>query len=226
MATPVSSKKNVRVLYDYNYEEKDGRHVTIKSGDECILVKKTDDDWWLVLRCGEKKGIYVPANYLQEIHMTTVVVGGGATVPPKVKPKPAKPPPIPKKPKPPLVEDDVLKEFDNMLDHALDGDLSEPQPDYDDDDETQKKCDKNTGEEAVEDDGDYINVPNIKSRTDATKARTDANANKVKRETLENYENVPFKSERSSDAVDDREPEPDYENMVTVRFWVGGLVGR
>lgn len=226
MATPVSSKKNVRVLYDYNYEEKDGRHVTIKSGDECILVKKTDDDWWLVLRCGDKKGIYVPANYLQEIHMTTVVVGGGATVPPKVKPKPAKPPPIPKKPKPPLVEDDVLKEFDNMLDHALDGDSSEPQPDYDDDDETQKKHDKNTGEEAVEDDGDYINVPNIKSRTDATKAQTDANANKVRRETLENYENIPFKSERSSDAVDDREPEPDYENMVTVRFWVGGLVGR
>ena len=226
MATPLSPKKNVRVLYDYGFEEKDGSRVSIKAGDECILVKKTDDDWWLVLRCGEKKGIYIPANYLQEIHVTTIVVGSNSsgTGPPKVKPKPGKPPPIPKKPKPPLVEDDVLKAFDNMLEHVLDGDsgdvLDEPQPDNDETKEA-NKCDNNA-DDADEDDGDYINVaPKL-----GVRAKTDANANRVKkREPTENYENVPFKSEKSSEAAD--EPDPDYENMVSVRDvgWVDYVRG-
>ena len=177
------------MLYNYDFDEKDGRHVSIKSGDECILIQKTNDEWWFVLRCGEKHGIFVPANHLQEIHKTTIVVdGGGATGPPKVKKKPTRPPPVPKKPKPPLIEDDVLKELDNMLEHALDFD------DIVDEDEEMTQSDV-CADESAEDENDYMNV---------SKAvlGIDANANKVKKEIHENCVTNAAVSLPSSDTGD------------------------
>ena len=190
------------MLYNYDFDEKDGRHVSIKSGDECILIQKTNDEWWFVLRCGEKNGIFVPANHLQEIHKTTIVVDGCATGPPKVKPKPARPPPVPKKPKPPLIEDDVLKELDNMLEHALDFD------DIVDDDEGHEMTEYDAGaDNSAEDENDYINVSK-------TKMGTDANANRVKKEI--NCVTNPAVSLQPSDTGDGN----DAECRTTVRIIV------
>lgn len=59
--------KHVRVLYDYDYKTSEGRCISIKEGDKCLLLKKTNSDWWSVIKLGDKKAIYVPANYVEEI---------------------------------------------------------------------------------------------------------------------------------------------------------------
>ena len=58
--------KYVRVLYDYEYKSS-GKHISIKEGDRCLLLKKTNSEWWSVIKLGEKKPIYVPANYVVEL---------------------------------------------------------------------------------------------------------------------------------------------------------------
>ena len=62
-----AGRRYVRVVYDYEYTANDGRAITIKQGDECLLLKKTNSEWWSVIKSGEKKPIYVPANYVEEI---------------------------------------------------------------------------------------------------------------------------------------------------------------
>lgn len=90
--------KYVQVLYDLDYKNHEGEPISIREGDKCLLLKKSNDDWWSVIKQGEKKAVYVPSNYVEEIV-------------PATSPKPAlhkKPPEVPKKPgKPVIKEEDV-----------------------------------------------------------------------------------------------------------------------
>ncbi|XP_052123932.1 rho GTPase-activating protein 12 isoform X2 [Frankliniella occidentalis] len=56
----------VRVLYNFEYS-KDGRNVWMKEGEALSLLKKTNPDWWQVLRSNERKPFYVPAAYVEEV---------------------------------------------------------------------------------------------------------------------------------------------------------------
>lgn len=60
---------HVRVLYDFDYTTKDGKEVKIKSGEKLYLIKKTNDDWWQVIR-NTGRPFYVPASYIEEIPRT------------------------------------------------------------------------------------------------------------------------------------------------------------
>lgn len=60
------SDVHVRVLFDFEYTTKDGKEVTIKSGEKLYLIKKTNDDWWQVIR-NTGRPFYVPASYIEEI---------------------------------------------------------------------------------------------------------------------------------------------------------------
>lgn len=58
------SEVYVHVLYDFSYYTEDGKEVIIKAGEELLLVKKSNHNWWQVIRdCGEKS-FYAPSNYL------------------------------------------------------------------------------------------------------------------------------------------------------------------
>lgn len=57
----------VRVEYDYQYKANDGRSVNITEGQEFILVKKSNSDWWQVVDRDQKKPLYVPAAYVKEL---------------------------------------------------------------------------------------------------------------------------------------------------------------
>nr|CAB3222785.1 rho GTPase-activating protein 12 [Phallusia mammillata] len=56
----------VKVEYSYKYKANDGRYISIEEGEEFILVKKSNADWWQVIRLEEKKPIYIPAAYVKE----------------------------------------------------------------------------------------------------------------------------------------------------------------
>ena len=60
----------VEVLYDYTYTTNDGEKIAVQQGDECLLLKKANVDWWSVIPTnqpsGQKKPLYVPANYVRE----------------------------------------------------------------------------------------------------------------------------------------------------------------
>lgn len=61
---------NVRVLYDFEYTTKYGRNIKISSGERLLLIKKTNDDWWQVIRSSEQRPFFVPATYVEEIGTT------------------------------------------------------------------------------------------------------------------------------------------------------------
>ena len=110
--------QSVRVLYDYDYTDSKGNKISIKTGDECTLLKKSTEEWWSVLRKSEKKPIYVPANYVEALPKKS------KDLPPKPAERPKKkgpPPPTATKPKfqRPSIEDEALK----MLDAALEGEV-------------------------------------------------------------------------------------------------------
>lgn len=56
----------VRVLYDFEYETRENKHVSIKEGEKLLLLKKTNDDWWQVIRSSGRP-FYVPATFVKEI---------------------------------------------------------------------------------------------------------------------------------------------------------------
>lgn len=60
---------HVRVLFDFEYPTKDGKKVTIKEGEKLYLIKKTNEDWWQVIR-NSGRPFYVPASYVEEISRT------------------------------------------------------------------------------------------------------------------------------------------------------------
>ncbi|XP_054266488.1 rho GTPase-activating protein 12-like isoform X1 [Macrosteles quadrilineatus] len=58
---------NLRVLYDFEYTTKYGRKIKISSGERLLLIKKTNDDWWQVIRSSEERPFFVPASYVEEV---------------------------------------------------------------------------------------------------------------------------------------------------------------
>ena len=64
----------VQALHDYSYEadQKDGtkRSVRFKKGEKFILLKKSNLEWWDVIRYDQDPGVkhfYVPAKYVQPL---------------------------------------------------------------------------------------------------------------------------------------------------------------
>lgn len=60
---------HVRVLFDFEYTTKDGKNIKIKEGEKLYLIKKTNEDWWQVIR-NSGRPFYVPASYIEEIPRT------------------------------------------------------------------------------------------------------------------------------------------------------------
>jgi hypothetical protein len=60
-------EKYVRVIYDFSYSASDGRQINIAKDERFLLIQKTNKDWWKVIRGGERRAFYAPANYLEEI---------------------------------------------------------------------------------------------------------------------------------------------------------------
>ncbi|XP_046389366.1 flocculation protein FLO11-like [Ischnura elegans] len=58
----------VQVLYDFEYTTKEGREVWMREGERLYLIKKTNPDWWQVLRNSERRPFYVPSAYVEEVH--------------------------------------------------------------------------------------------------------------------------------------------------------------
>lgn len=58
------SDTHVRVLFDFDYTTKDGIDVKIKEGEKLYLIKKTNKDWWQVIR-NSGRPFYVPASYIE-----------------------------------------------------------------------------------------------------------------------------------------------------------------
>ncbi|KAG8308461.1 Rho GTPase-activating protein 9 [Homalodisca vitripennis] len=58
---------SVRVLYDFEYTTKYGRNIKISAGERLLLIKKTNNDWWQVIRSSEQRPFFVPAAYVEEI---------------------------------------------------------------------------------------------------------------------------------------------------------------
>ncbi|ELU18543.1 hypothetical protein CAPTEDRAFT_186976 [Capitella teleta] len=125
---------HIRLLYDFEYQSPDGCQVKFAAGEECLLLKKTNPEWWYVLKKKEKRPLYVPANYVEQVETSE-------------KPKkraPPVPPPKPKLPKPSM-EEEVLRELDSIINHALDEEI----PVGDEDDDT-PFYDKVTGGKSVD----------------------------------------------------------------------------
>lgn len=59
---------SVEVLYDFEYPlPKGGKKVSIKEGERLFLIRKTNNDWWQVIRNNERRPFYVPSTYVREI---------------------------------------------------------------------------------------------------------------------------------------------------------------
>lgn len=55
---------SVEVLYSYDYDTIEGKHISISKGDVFTLLAKSTEEWWKV-RKGDKEKFYVPANYVK-----------------------------------------------------------------------------------------------------------------------------------------------------------------
>lgn len=64
---------DVKVLYDFEYTTKDGKQVFIKQGEKLLLIRKTNDDWWQVIRKSGRP-FYVPASYVEETNSNDGVI--------------------------------------------------------------------------------------------------------------------------------------------------------
>ncbi|XP_050535745.1 rho GTPase-activating protein 12-like [Daktulosphaira vitifoliae] len=56
----------VRVLYDFEYKTRENKCISIKEGEKLLLLKKTNNDWWQVIRSSGRP-FYVPATFVKEI---------------------------------------------------------------------------------------------------------------------------------------------------------------
>lgn len=56
----------VRVLYDFKYKTRENKSISITEGEKLLLLKKTNDDWWQVIRSSGRP-FYVPATFVKEI---------------------------------------------------------------------------------------------------------------------------------------------------------------
>lgn len=57
----------VEVLYDFEYSSEDGSEVRIKAGEELLLLKKSNENWWQVIRSSDGNPFYAPSSYLAVI---------------------------------------------------------------------------------------------------------------------------------------------------------------
>ncbi|XP_069669210.1 rho GTPase-activating protein 12-like isoform X3 [Periplaneta americana] len=57
---------HLRVLYDFEYISKDERKIKIQEGERLFLIKKTNSDWWQVIRSSSERPFFVPAAYVEE----------------------------------------------------------------------------------------------------------------------------------------------------------------
>ncbi|GIY84234.1 rho GTPase-activating protein 12 [Caerostris darwini] len=57
----------VQVLYDFHYRTENGEEVTMKAGEELLLLKKSNENWWQVIRDSDNNPFYAPSNYLSII---------------------------------------------------------------------------------------------------------------------------------------------------------------
>ncbi|XP_040395428.1 rho GTPase-activating protein 9 isoform X2 [Cygnus olor] len=60
----------LRALYDYTYCAEDGRHVAMAAGEQFLLLRKANEDWWQVRRASEPRWarpFFVPATYVAEL---------------------------------------------------------------------------------------------------------------------------------------------------------------
>ncbi|PNF43625.1 hypothetical protein B7P43_G03103 [Cryptotermes secundus] len=57
---------HLRVLYDFEYTVKDERKIRIQKGEKLFLIKKTNSDWWQVIRSSTEGPFFVPAAYVTE----------------------------------------------------------------------------------------------------------------------------------------------------------------
>ncbi|XP_058810839.1 uncharacterized protein LOC131675742 isoform X2 [Phymastichus coffea] len=67
-----ASRQRLKVLYDFEYETR-GKRVRIVKDEQLVLVRKTNDDWWQVVRAADLAGsyyvpeqatFYVPTGYV------------------------------------------------------------------------------------------------------------------------------------------------------------------
>lgn len=61
------SEVYVQVLYDFKYYTEEGNEVKIKAGEELLLLKKSNENWWQVIRNSGESPFYAPSNYLSVI---------------------------------------------------------------------------------------------------------------------------------------------------------------
>ncbi|KAG8194018.1 hypothetical protein JTE90_003619 [Oedothorax gibbosus] len=61
------SEVYVQVLYDYLYHTDDGSEIKMKAGEELLLIKKSNENWWQVIRNSDNQPFYAPSNYLSII---------------------------------------------------------------------------------------------------------------------------------------------------------------
>lgn len=61
--------ESVEVLFNYQYDTSEGRHITINKGDVFTLLAKSTAEWWKVRR-GDREKFYVPANYVRVVGET------------------------------------------------------------------------------------------------------------------------------------------------------------
>ncbi|XP_030630924.1 rho GTPase-activating protein 27 [Chanos chanos] len=57
----------VLVNFEYEYETRDGKKVSIKPNEQYILIAKTNDHWWHVRKDETTKPFYIPAKYVTEL---------------------------------------------------------------------------------------------------------------------------------------------------------------
>ncbi|KAG8008755.1 Rho GTPase-activating protein 27 [Nibea albiflora] len=70
----------VSVQYDFEYQAKDGRLVSIKPNESYILVSKTNEHWWHVRKDRHTRPFYVPAQYVKELPSLTEDSPGSNTL--------------------------------------------------------------------------------------------------------------------------------------------------
>ncbi|KAK7790219.1 hypothetical protein R5R35_014530 [Gryllus longicercus] len=56
----------LKVLYDFEYETKDKRKICITRGEKLFLIRKTNHDWWQVIKNSSERPFFVPAPYVIE----------------------------------------------------------------------------------------------------------------------------------------------------------------
>ncbi|XP_071044338.1 rho GTPase-activating protein 12 isoform X1 [Parasteatoda tepidariorum] len=65
------SEVYVQVLYDFAYHTEEGNEVKMKAGEELLLLKKSNENWWQVIRNSDDQPFYAPSNYLSIISLFT-----------------------------------------------------------------------------------------------------------------------------------------------------------